>query len=111
MRRPWWCGTRRPSRRASSSICPRSVRARGGAAAAARGVVGPHLPGAGRGGVGAGTRPAGVSPSVLSMVNGTLRPPYPLVLGHEAAGEVLEVGDHVTRAGVGEHVALDWQPP
>jgi S-(hydroxymethyl)glutathione dehydrogenase/alcohol dehydrogenase len=44
------------------------------------------------------------------MVNGTLRPAYPLVLGHEAAGEVLEVGEHVTRAASGDHVALNWQP-
>ena len=55
-------------------------------------------------------RAAGVCHSDLSMVNGTLRPPYPLILGHEAAGEVVEVGDHVTAAGVGEHVALNWQP-
>jgi S-(hydroxymethyl)glutathione dehydrogenase / alcohol dehydrogenase len=55
-------------------------------------------------------RAAGVCHSDLSMVNGTLRPPYPLVLGHEAAGEVVEVGAQVTRAAVGDHVALNWQP-
>ena len=55
-------------------------------------------------------RAAGVCHSDLSMVNGTLRPPYPLVLGHEAAGEVVEVGAGVTRASVGDHVALNWQP-
>jgi S-(hydroxymethyl)glutathione dehydrogenase / alcohol dehydrogenase len=74
-------------------------------------VVELHLPEVGPGQVRVRIRAAGVCHSDLSMVNGTLRPPYPLVLGHEAAGEVLEVGDHVTRAGVGEHVALDWQPP
>jgi alkanesulfonate monooxygenase SsuD/methylene tetrahydromethanopterin reductase-like flavin-dependent oxidoreductase (luciferase family) len=38
----------------------------------------------------------GVCHSDLSMVNGTLSPSYPLVLGHEAAGVVAEVGDEVT---------------
>jgi S-(hydroxymethyl)glutathione dehydrogenase/alcohol dehydrogenase len=32
------------------------------------------------------------------------------VLGHEAAGEVLETGEHVTRAAAGDHVVLNWQP-
>ena len=45
------------------------------------------------------------------MVNGTLRPPYPLVLGHEAAGEVVEVGAGVSRVRPGSHVALNWSPP
>ncbi len=36
-------------------------------------------------------RAAGICHSDLSMVNGTLAPAYPLVLGHEAAG-VVEVG-------------------
>jgi S-(hydroxymethyl)glutathione dehydrogenase/alcohol dehydrogenase len=34
----------------------------------------------------------GVCHSDLSMVNGTLRPSYPLVLGHEASGVVIEAG-------------------
>ncbi|GID25340.1 alcohol dehydrogenase catalytic domain-containing protein [Paractinoplanes brasiliensis] len=55
-------------------------------------------------------RAAGVCHSDLSMVNGTIRPSYPLVLGHEAAGEVVEVGANVTRAAVGDHVVLNWQP-
>ena len=69
-----------------------------------------HLPEVGPGQVRVRIRAAGVCHSDLSMVNGTLRPPYPLVLGHEAAGEVVEVGEHVTRAAVGDHVALNWQP-
>jgi S-(hydroxymethyl)glutathione dehydrogenase / alcohol dehydrogenase len=56
-------------------------------------------------------RAAGVCHSDLSMVNGTIRAPYPLVLGHEAAGEVVEAGEHVTRAAIGDHVVLNWQPP
>ena len=69
-----------------------------------------HLPQVGPGQVRVRVAAAGVCHSDLSMVNGTLKPPYPLVLGHEAAGEVLEVGEHVTRASVGDHVALNWQP-
>jgi S-(hydroxymethyl)glutathione dehydrogenase / alcohol dehydrogenase len=69
-----------------------------------------HLPEIGPGQVRVRIRAAGVCHSDLSMVNGTLRPPYPLVLGHEAAGEVAEVGEHVTRAAVGDRVVLNWQP-
>jgi S-(hydroxymethyl)glutathione dehydrogenase/alcohol dehydrogenase len=69
-----------------------------------------RLPEVGPGQVRVRVRAAGVCHSDLSMVNGTLRPPYPLVLGHEAAGEVVEVGAGVTRAAVGAHVALNWQP-
>ncbi|HZM77603.1 MAG TPA: zinc-binding dehydrogenase [Candidatus Limnocylindrales bacterium] len=47
-------------------------------------------------------RAAGICHSDLSMVNGTLFPSYPLILGHEAAGEVV---------GGGEHVVLNWAPP
>ena len=69
-----------------------------------------HLPEIGPGQVRVRVRAAGVCHSDLSMVNGTLAPPHPLVLGHEAAGEVLEVGAGVTRAAVGDHVALNWSP-
>lgn len=69
-----------------------------------------HLPQVGPGQVRVRVRAAGVCHSDLSMVNGTLRPQHPLVLGHEAAGEVVEVGEHVTRTAVGDHVALNWQP-
>ena len=69
-----------------------------------------RLPEVGPGQVRVRIRAAGVCHSDLSMVNGTLRPPHPLVLGHEAAGEVVEVGAGVTRVAVGAHVALNWQP-
>jgi len=69
-----------------------------------------RLPEIGPGQVRVGIRAAGVCHSDLSMVNGTLAPPHPLVLGHEAAGEVLEVGAGVTRVAVGDHVALNWSP-
>jgi S-(hydroxymethyl)glutathione dehydrogenase/alcohol dehydrogenase len=69
-----------------------------------------RLPEVGPGQVRVRIRAAGVCHSDLSMVNGTIRAPFPLVLGHEAAGEVVEVGHRVTRAAVGDHVVLNWQP-
>lgn len=56
-------------------------------------------------------RAAGVCHSDLSMVDGTIAAPYPLLLGHEAAGVVTEVGDGVDRITVGDHVVLNWAPP
>src|SRR5690349_12352721 len=70
-----------------------------------------RLPEVGPGQVRVRVRAAGVCDSNLSLVNGTLRPPHPLVLGHEAAGEVVEAGTGVTRVRVGTHVALNWSPP
>ncbi len=55
-------------------------------------------------------RAAGVCHSDLSMVNGTLAPAFPLILGHEAAGTVVEVGASVTRVAVGDSVVLNWSP-
>jgi S-(hydroxymethyl)glutathione dehydrogenase / alcohol dehydrogenase len=52
----------------------------------------------------------GVCHSDLSMVNGTLRPSYPLVLGHEAAGVVTEAGD-AAGVAVGTRVVLNWAVP
>jgi S-(hydroxymethyl)glutathione dehydrogenase / alcohol dehydrogenase len=69
-----------------------------------------HLPEVGPGQVRVRVRAAGVCHSDLSMVNGTLAPPHPLVLGHEAAGEVVEAGAGVSRAAVGAHVVLNWSP-
>lgn len=69
-----------------------------------------HLPEIGPGQVRVRVRAAGVCHSDLSMLNGTIAAPHPLVLGHEASGEVVEIGEHVTRAAVGDHVVLNWQP-
>ncbi|GIE99047.1 alcohol dehydrogenase catalytic domain-containing protein [Paractinoplanes rishiriensis] len=69
-----------------------------------------RLPEVGPGQVRVRIRAAGVCHSDLSMLNGTIRAPYPLVLGHEAAGEVVEAGRGVTRAEVGDRVVLNWQP-
>ena len=50
----------------------------------------------------------GVCHSDLSATNGTLAMPLPLVLGHEAAGEVIEVGPEVTALKEGEHVVSSF---
>jgi S-(hydroxymethyl)glutathione dehydrogenase/alcohol dehydrogenase len=69
-----------------------------------------HLPTPGPAELRVEIRAAGVCHSDLSMVNGTLAPPFPLVLGHEAAGVVAEVGPGVDRVGLGDHVVLNWSP-
>ncbi|MGA8051932.1 MAG: Zn-dependent alcohol dehydrogenase [Burkholderiales bacterium] len=50
----------------------------------------------------------GVCHSDLSATNGTIALPPPLVLGHEGAGEVVEVGDDVTALAVGDHVVASF---
>ena len=50
----------------------------------------------------------GVCHSDLSATNGTIPMPPPLVLGHEAAGEVVEVGEGVTSLAVGDHVVSSF---
>jgi S-(hydroxymethyl)glutathione dehydrogenase/alcohol dehydrogenase len=52
----------------------------------------------------------GVCHSDLSMVNGTFRPAYPVVLGHEATGVVTEAGAG-SDVPVGQHVVLNWAVP
>ncbi|MFH8774583.1 Zn-dependent alcohol dehydrogenase [Streptomyces sp. NPDC017958] len=53
---------------------------------------------------------AGVCHSDLSLSNGTLRVPVPVVLGHEGAGTVLAVGEGVTHVSPGTPVVLNWAP-
>jgi Zn-dependent alcohol dehydrogenase len=50
----------------------------------------------------------GVCHSDLSATNGTIPLPPPLILGHEAAGEVVEVGEGVTSLKVGDHVVSSF---
>jgi S-(hydroxymethyl)glutathione dehydrogenase/alcohol dehydrogenase len=52
----------------------------------------------------------GVCHSDLSGANGTIPLPPPLVLGHEAAGVIEEVGDGVDDIAVGDHVVIVWVP-
>ncbi|WP_432845164.1 Zn-dependent alcohol dehydrogenase [Amycolatopsis sp. CA-161197] len=51
---------------------------------------------------------AGVCHSDLSMVDGTLKPQYPFVPGHEASGIVAEAGAEVTHVKPGDRVVLNW---
>jgi S-(hydroxymethyl)glutathione dehydrogenase / alcohol dehydrogenase len=55
-------------------------------------------------------RAAGVCHSDLHPACGDWPTRTPLVLGHEGAGIVREVGPGVTRAGVGDHVVFCWAP-
>jgi S-(hydroxymethyl)glutathione dehydrogenase/alcohol dehydrogenase len=53
---------------------------------------------------------SGVCHSDLSVTNGTIPLPLPIVLGHEGAGIVEEVGPGVTAVKPGDHVVLSWVP-
>ena len=53
---------------------------------------------------------SGVCHSDLSVQNGTIPLPTPIVLGHEGAGIVEEVGDGVTDVAPGDHVVLSFVP-
>ncbi|WP_229074264.1 zinc-binding dehydrogenase [Actinoplanes sp. DH11] len=55
-------------------------------------------------------RAAGVCHSDLSALTGGLPQPVPAVLGHEAAGDVLAVGDGVEDLAPGDRVAVNWLP-
>lgn len=53
----------------------------------------------------------GICHSDLSLIDGDLPPFTPVVLGHEAAGVVTEVGPGVTTLREGDHVVLTPCPP
>src|SRR3954447_21739042 len=53
---------------------------------------------------------SGVCHSDLSMQNGTIMCRQPIVLGHEGAGVVEEVGEGVTTVKPGDHVVISWVP-
>lgn len=52
----------------------------------------------------------GICHSDLSAINGTIPIPFPMVLGHEGAGIVQEVGTGVTNVKPGDHVTLSFVP-
>jgi NDMA-dependent alcohol dehydrogenase len=56
------------------------------------------------------TGASGVCHSDLSVSNGTLPLPPPIVLGHEGAGIVEAVGEGVTRVAPGDKVVVSWVP-
>jgi S-(hydroxymethyl)glutathione dehydrogenase/alcohol dehydrogenase len=56
-------------------------------------------------------RASGVCHSDLSAMNGVLLNRRPFVLGHEGAGDVVEVGAEVTSVAAGDKVTVCWVPP
>jgi S-(hydroxymethyl)glutathione dehydrogenase/alcohol dehydrogenase len=56
-------------------------------------------------------RASGVCHSDLSAMNGVLLNRKPFVLGHEGAGDVVEVGAEVTAVRSGDRVTVCWVPP
>jgi len=46
----------------------------------------------------------------LEVIDGSLRYPMPIVLGHEAAGVVEQVGPAARGVKTGDHVVLSWNP-
>lgn len=55
-------------------------------------------------------RAAGLCHTDLEVIEGSLRNPMPIVLGHEAAGVVEEVGPLARGVKKGDHVVLSWNP-
>ncbi|MBI4728318.1 MAG: Zn-dependent alcohol dehydrogenase [Acidobacteria bacterium] len=55
-------------------------------------------------------RATGVCHSDLSVQAGRMPWPVPAVLGHEGAGEVVEIGPGVRSISVGDHVVISWVP-
>ena len=53
---------------------------------------------------------AGLCHTDLEVIEGSLRYPMPIVLGHEAAGIVEQVGREARGVAVGDHVVLSWNP-
>ena len=53
---------------------------------------------------------SGLCHTDLEVIEGSLAYPMPVVLGHEGAGVVEEVGAGVTRVRPGDHVILSWNP-
>lgn len=55
-------------------------------------------------------RASGLCHSDLSVINGSRPRVMPMMLGHEAAGEVVETGPGVSALGAGDHVVLAFVP-
>jgi S-(hydroxymethyl)glutathione dehydrogenase/alcohol dehydrogenase len=53
---------------------------------------------------------AGLCHTDLEVIDGSLRNPMPIILGHEAAGVVERIGPEARGVAVGDHVVLSWNP-
>jgi len=69
-----------------------------------------EIDGPGRGEVLVRIRAAGLCHSDLSTINGDRPRPLPLVLGHEATGEVVEIGEDITDLAPGDPVVFSFAP-
>lgn len=68
------------------------------------------LPAPGSGQVRVRMAATGICHSDLSLASGTMAQELPVVLGHEGAGRVVEVGPEVAGVSVGDPVLLNWAP-
>ncbi len=64
----------------------------------------------GRGEVRVRVRAAGLCHSDLSVIDGSRPRPLPMLLGHEAAGEVVELGEGVSGLRLGDQVVFSFVP-
>jgi S-(hydroxymethyl)glutathione dehydrogenase/alcohol dehydrogenase len=55
-------------------------------------------------------RAASLCHTDLEAIEGALAVKLPAVLGHEAAGEIAELGEGVTDLAIGDRVVLSWNP-
>ena len=55
-------------------------------------------------------RAASLCHTDLEAIEGQLAVPLPIVLGHETAGEIAEIGADVTSLAPGDRVVLSWNP-
>jgi Zn-dependent alcohol dehydrogenase len=69
-----------------------------------------ELDGPGAGEILVRVRAAGLCHSDLSVIDGSRPRVMPMVLGHEAAGEVVQTGPGVTNLAPGDHVVLTFVP-
>jgi Zn-dependent alcohol dehydrogenase len=69
-----------------------------------------ELDGPGPGEILVRVRAAGLCHSDLSVIDGSRPRVMPMVLGHEAAGEIVEIGAGVAELAPGDHVVLTFVP-